>query len=74
MSKNNLMFRKTIAKRRVRNLDGLVLFRYGVLANKSKAKGYCKYHNCFISYKDLTEKHCNHKHCRHFKKEIEVFG
>lgn len=78
MSKRNAEYRQSLKSRnknRIQCGKDIVLFRYGVLGSRSWAKGYCLYHNCFISTRDLKEKHCNKKCCSHFmKKNIEQFG
>lgn len=74
MSRKNAIFRKSLSKRNTRKPKNLVVFRYGVIDSKHKAKGYCLNHNCFISGKDLQEKNCNYKHCKHFCKEFLQFG
>ena len=74
MSKKNVIERKRVTFRGGADVRNLVMFRYGVLGSKHKAKGYCEYHSCFISGKDLSEKHCNHKHCKHFQEHIECYG
>lgn len=78
MSKNNLQFRKTLSnknKDRTYPKNELVLYRYGVLGEKNRAKGYCSLHKCFISSNDIHEKHCNKKCCKHLiRKNLEVFA
>ena len=49
------------------------MFRYGALKSKKEAKGYCLNHKCFISNLDLKEKNCNYRHCKHFRKNVELF-
>lgn len=75
MSRNNLRFRKSLSNRNQSYpKNEIVLYRYGVLDLKNKAKGYCSYHKCFISSKDIKEKHCNRKCCRHFiRRNLELF-
>ena len=75
MSKKNSKFRKNISKKNINMKLGkdLLIFRYGVLERKEKAKGYCLNHKCFISKCDLKEKNCIYRHCKHFRKNIELF-
>lgn len=76
MSKNNSRFRRSLSKRNTpKHKNQIVLYRYGVLDLRHKAKGYCSLHKCFISSKDMQEKHCNKKYCKHFiKQNLELFA
>ena len=38
---------------------------YIKLHQKSKAVVYCKLHKCYLEPKDITEKKCNFKRCKH---------
>ena len=75
MSKKNSIFRKTISRKNVEVRLGksLLMFKYGALKSKKEAKGYCLNHKCFISNLDLKEKNCNYRHCKHFRKNVELF-
>lgn len=75
MSKKNSKFRKSITKKNINIKLGknLLVFRYGALKEKKEAKGYCLNHKCFISNFDLKEKHCIYRHCKHFRKNVELF-
>lgn len=76
MSKKSSNFRKSISKKNISINFGktLLMFRYGALKDRKEARGYCLNHKCFISILDLKEKNCNYRHCRHFKKDIKLFG
>ena len=41
------------------------LYMFGRLVQKSKAALYCKLHKCYLEPKDITEKKCNFKRCKH---------
>lgn len=55
-------------KRRKRvKLNTYNLFLFGRLNNLSRAKAYCELHKCYLEGKDIREKGCNHKSCKHLK-------
>lgn len=41
------------------------IYIFGRLVQKSKAVAYCKLHKCYLEPKDIAEKKCNFKRCRH---------
>lgn len=43
------------------------LFLFGRLNNLSKAKAYCELHKCYLEGRDIREKGCNYKLCKHLK-------
>lgn len=38
---------------------------FGRLVPKNKAVAYCKLHKCYLEPKDIAEKKCNFKRCKH---------
>ena len=42
-----------------------VMFLYGRLNGRNAAASYCKLHKCYLEPMDISERHCNRKHCRH---------
>jgi len=38
---------------------------FGRLVQKNRAVAYCKLHKCYLEPKDIAEKKCNFKRCRH---------
>lgn len=55
-------------KRRKRvKLDTYNLFLFGRLNNLSKAKAYCELHRCYLEGRDIKEKKCNYKSCKHLR-------
>lgn len=64
------MDRETIRKG-VKLHKNIVLFLYGRLRPKDKAKAYCILHKCYLEPKDIKEKGCNKKNCIH-KKEVTI--
>ena len=47
-----------------------VMFLYGKLKYKNKAKYYCELHKCYLSRQDLFMKKFKCEKCKH-KKELE---
>lgn len=41
------------------------IYIFGRLVQKKKAVAYCKLHKCYLEPKDIAEKKCNFKRCRH---------
>lgn len=41
------------------------IYIFGRLVQKSKAVVYCKLHKCYLEPKDIKEKKCNFKRCKH---------
>ena len=41
------------------------LYIFGRLHQKSKAVMYCELHKCYLEPRDITEKKCNFKRCKH---------
>lgn len=60
------MNRRTIRKPWYNSGYG-VLFLYGRLMKKNKAKGYCWLHKCYLAEIDLKEKRCIKKKCNYLK-------
>lgn len=38
---------------------------FGRLVPKNKAVAYCQLHKCYLAPKDIAEKKCNFKRCKH---------
>ncbi len=45
------------------------IYIFGRLVQKNKAVAYCELHKCYLEPKDIAEKKCNFKRCKH---KIEV--
>lgn len=73
MASKNASFRKSVRRKNYKPVKDLIVFRYGVLGEKKFAKGYCIYHSCFISSKDLHSKHCSKKCCKYYNRDVEVY-
>ena len=46
-----------------------VLFLYGRLRTKDRAKAYCAVHKCYLESRDIKEKQCNKKKCK-YKEQV----
>ena len=66
MNNNKRDIQQRKRRKRVR-LSAYNLFLFGRLNNLSKAKAYCELHKCYLEGKDIKEKRCNHKLCKHLK-------
>ena len=73
MASNFNESRRSIRRNRTNigtNPKNVVLFLYGKLDSKHKAKIYCSLHKCYLSASNITEKKCNYKKCR-FRKTVD---
>lgn len=43
------------------------LFLFGRLNKLSRAKAYCNLHKCYLEGRDIREKKCNYKSCKHLR-------
>lgn len=41
------------------------IYIFGKLVQKNKAVAYCELHRCYLEPRDITEKKCNLKKCKH---------
>lgn len=51
-------------------MERRVLFLYGRLNYLNRAVAFCRLHKCYLQPKDIAEKNCNKKKCKH-KVDIE---
>ena len=61
-------FRETI-RTGVKTFKDKELFLYGRIRARHKAVAYCVLHKCYLEPKDIAEKKCNYKRCKH-KQEL----
>ena len=62
----NSTIRKKNKKKSVPPKD-YVLCSYGRLVQLGRTKAYCDLHKCYLQGKDIREKKCKIKKCKHFK-------
>lgn len=78
MSRSNKALRNTVRKpyrdmsklSKDYKMDNMGVFLYGKLMRKSRARGWCRLHNCYLDSKDIKEKRCKIKRC----KDLEIRG
>lgn len=63
----NLTIRKKY-KKDLKPPKDYVLCSYGRLVQLGRTDGYCALHNCYLQKRDIREKKCKIKKCKHFKK------
>ena len=54
-------------RRKCVKLNTYNLFLFGRLNNINKAKAYCELHKCYLEGRDIKEKGCNYKLCKHLR-------
>ena len=65
-------------RKRINRTKELSIF--GRLVQRKKAVVYCELHKCYLEPKDIAEKKCNFKRCKHmskfqrFKRITRTFG
>lgn len=66
MGKNNKQSRNTIRRpyRDMQEISNKGIFLYGKLMKKSRARGWCNLHNCYLTSDDIREKRCKIKKCK----------
>ncbi len=64
---NDMRYIQRRKRRKCIKLNTYNLFLFGRLNNLSRAKAYCELHKCYLEGKDIREKRCNHKSCKHLK-------
>jgi len=64
IDKQNVQQRK---RRKNIKMSNYKLFLFGRLNNLSKARAYCELHKCYLEGRDIKEKGCNYKTCKHLR-------
>lgn len=66
MNKNKRDMQRRMRKKRI-NISKCKMFLFGRLNSLTKAKAYCELHRCYLEGRDIKEKGCNHKSCKHLR-------